>query len=108
MYVISMYQRKVYKPSLTLPRFQVIVPTKKVSGHVFCARGINFAYMILIFDFEIASIVWYLFFILFLAGLKLYCLRKVCIKQIFNSDVLMVQPTANDVCIMINRISFTT
>jgi hypothetical protein len=30
--------------------------------------------MILIFDFEIASIVWYLFFILFLAGLKLYCL----------------------------------
>ena len=60
-----------YKHSLTLPRFQVIVPTKKVSGHVFCARGINFAYMILIFDFEIASIVWYLFFILFLAGLKL-------------------------------------
>ena len=60
-----------YKPSLTLPRFQVPVPTKKVSGHIFCARGINFASIILIFDFEIASIVWYLFFILFLAGLKL-------------------------------------
>jgi hypothetical protein len=60
-----------YKPSLTLPRFQVPVPTKKVSGHVFSARGINFAYMILIFEFEIALIVWYLFFILYLAGLKL-------------------------------------
>ena len=60
-----------YKPSLTLPRFQVPVPTKKVSDHVFSARGINFASMILIFEFEIALIVWYLFFILFLPSLKL-------------------------------------
>jgi hypothetical protein len=64
------YSILAYEPSLTLPRFQVPVPIKKVSGHIFCTRGINFASMILILDFEIASTVWYLFFILFLAGLK--------------------------------------
>ena len=34
-------------------------------------------------------------------------LKKVCMEQIFNSDVLMVQPTGYYVYIMKNRISYT-